>query len=73
MEATHSSETSVNFQRATRRYIPEDSTLLNHRCINLKSYMYDFRLEFQDGNYATKPRQIPEHSALQMFTFMYVV
>jgi hypothetical protein len=24
----------------TRRYIPEDVTLHNHRCANLKSYMY---------------------------------
>jgi hypothetical protein len=30
-------ETSVDFQRTTRRYIPEDGTLLNHRCENLKS------------------------------------
>jgi hypothetical protein len=27
MEATCSSETTVEFQRTTRRYIPEDSTL----------------------------------------------
>jgi hypothetical protein len=32
-------ETSVDFQRTTRRYIPEDSTLHNHRCENLKSYI----------------------------------
>jgi hypothetical protein len=38
MEAICSSETSVDFQRTTRRYIPEDSTLHNHRCENLKSY-----------------------------------
>jgi hypothetical protein len=35
----YSSETSVDFQRTTRRYIPEDSTLHNHRCENLKSYI----------------------------------
>jgi hypothetical protein len=29
MEAKNSSETSVAFQRATRRYIPEDLTLHN--------------------------------------------
>jgi hypothetical protein len=28
----------VDFQHATRRYIPEDRTLHNHRCENLKSY-----------------------------------
>jgi hypothetical protein len=37
MEAIYSSETSFDFQRTTRRYIPEDSTLHNHRCENLKS------------------------------------
>jgi hypothetical protein len=34
-----SSETSVDFQRTTRSYIPEDSILHNHRCENLKSYI----------------------------------
>jgi hypothetical protein len=34
------SETSIDFQRATRRYIPEDSTLHNHRC-ELKFYEVD--------------------------------
>jgi hypothetical protein len=29
---------SVDIQRTTRRCIPEDSTLHNHRCENLKSY-----------------------------------
>jgi hypothetical protein len=28
MEAVHTSETSVNFNVATRRYIPEDSKLI---------------------------------------------
>jgi hypothetical protein len=38
MEAICSSEASVDFQRTTRCYIPEDSILYNHRCENLKSY-----------------------------------
>jgi hypothetical protein len=38
MATTGSSEASVGFQRTTRRYIPEDKTLHNHRCENLKSY-----------------------------------
>jgi hypothetical protein len=38
MEAIYSSETSVATQRTTRRHIPEDDTLHNHRCENLKSY-----------------------------------
>jgi hypothetical protein len=44
-----SSETSVTFQRATRRYIPEDSTLHNHRCENLKLFglAYDIKFFFR--------------------------
>jgi hypothetical protein len=38
MEAICFSETSVDFQRITPRYIPEDNTVHNHRCENLKSY-----------------------------------
>jgi hypothetical protein len=38
MEAICSSETSVETQLTTRRHIPEDDTLHNHRCENLKSY-----------------------------------
>jgi hypothetical protein len=37
MEATCSSEMSVDFYRTTRIYVPEDTTLHNHRCENLKS------------------------------------
>jgi hypothetical protein len=33
MEAICTSKTSVNFQRTTRRYIPEDSTLQIHLCL----------------------------------------
>jgi hypothetical protein len=39
MEAICSSETSVDFQQTTWRYIPEDNTLDNHRCENLRSYI----------------------------------
>jgi hypothetical protein len=38
MEAIRSSETSGTNLRTTRRHIPEDDTLHNHRCENLKSY-----------------------------------
>jgi hypothetical protein len=38
IETICSSETSVVTQRTTRRYIPDDGTLHNHRCENLKSY-----------------------------------
>jgi hypothetical protein len=39
MEVTCSSETSVDFHRTTRLYTPGDTTLHNHRCENLKSYV----------------------------------
>jgi hypothetical protein len=39
MVATCSSETSVDFQRTTQRYIPEDRTVHNHCCEKLKSYI----------------------------------
>jgi hypothetical protein len=38
MEATCSSETSVDFQRTTGHYIPKDRTLHNPCCEKLKSY-----------------------------------
>jgi hypothetical protein len=34
-----SSETLVDFQQTTRRYVPEDRTLHKNRCENLKSYI----------------------------------
>jgi hypothetical protein len=36
MEAPCYSKMSVGFQRTTRRYTPEDSTIRNNRCENLK-------------------------------------
>jgi hypothetical protein len=38
METICSSGTLVATQQTTRRHIPEDDTLHNHRCENLKSY-----------------------------------
>jgi hypothetical protein len=38
MEAMWSYETSVDLRRTARHYIPEDYTLPNHRCENLKFY-----------------------------------
>jgi hypothetical protein len=38
VKATCSSETSIDSERTTRRYIPEDITVHNHRFQNLKSY-----------------------------------
>jgi hypothetical protein len=40
MEVVFFSETSTVFQQTTWHYIPEDSTLHNHRCENLKSYIH---------------------------------
>jgi hypothetical protein len=39
MASKCSSETSTDFKRTTRRYIPGDSTLRNHHCENLKCYI----------------------------------
>jgi hypothetical protein len=39
MEVKCSCETLVEFQQTTRRYIPDDKTLHNHRCEKLKSYV----------------------------------
>jgi hypothetical protein len=47
MEATCSSETSVDFELTTRRYIPEDGTIHNHRRENLKSYTNKIRSTVQ--------------------------
>lgn len=35
MEATYSSETSVDFQQATWYYIPEDRTVHNHTTVEI--------------------------------------
>jgi hypothetical protein len=48
MGAICSSEMSVDFQRTTRRYIPKDSALHNHRCENLKSYPQSSSLRTRD-------------------------
>jgi hypothetical protein len=39
-------ETSVYFQRITRRYMPEDNTLHNHRCENHESLILDHNCSF---------------------------
>jgi hypothetical protein len=62
MEATFSSETSVDFQRPTRR-IPEDRKLHNHRCENLKSYI--FAIDLFKFKHLSVLRQV--HSLFQSF------
>jgi hypothetical protein len=63
MEATCSSETSVDFERTTRRSISEDRTLRNHR-ENLKSYICillfielisSTAVTFRNGGFPLKP------------------
>jgi hypothetical protein len=51
MEAIFFSEMSVDFQRTTRYHIPEDSTLHNYLCENLKSenQTYFTKIIFHDG------------------------
>jgi hypothetical protein len=39
MEAVRTSETSINFNVTTRRYIPEDSKLYTHRRENLNPHI----------------------------------
>jgi hypothetical protein len=47
LEAICSSETPIDFQWTTWRYIPEDISLHNHRRKTLKSYIISFKLTFQ--------------------------
>jgi hypothetical protein len=52
VEDIYSSETSVDFQRTTRRYSPEDSALHNYRCEDLKSYTVKRRDYSEDQDIA---------------------
>jgi hypothetical protein len=74
MEEICSSETSVKTQRTTRRVIPEDDALYNHRCENLKSYIYlnnfynhPLRARFQNGRKFPHPHKL-SHIPLQTLT-----
>jgi hypothetical protein len=49
MEAICTSETSVDIQQTTGRYIPQGSTLHNHHCENLKSYIVYLCLRKEAG------------------------
>jgi hypothetical protein len=46
MEATSTSETSVNFYQTIRRNIPEDSHLHTRRRENLKSHLFSFQSQW---------------------------
>jgi hypothetical protein len=47
MEAVHTSETSVNFNVTTRRYIPEDSTL---QYVGVVLWAANLRVQLKAGN-----------------------
>jgi hypothetical protein len=46
MEAKCTFETSVNVQRTTRRYIPEDKTVHIYRCKNFKCYTIEVTSQY---------------------------
>jgi hypothetical protein len=73
MEAIFSSETSLNFQRNIQRYIPEGSTLHNHRCENLRSYILCHFVTDSLYNISIPGkahRQVLQHWALQRITIL---
>jgi hypothetical protein len=49
MEEIYFTETTVDHQRITRCYVPEDSIVHNHSSDNLKSYAYSLINYFVDG------------------------
>jgi hypothetical protein len=57
MQAVYFSETSVDFQQTTQLYIPEDSTLNNHRCENQKSWTLLVFTPRIDGFREAQPRE----------------
>jgi hypothetical protein len=64
-EVTFSSETSADFQRTTRRYIPEGRTLHNHRCENLRSYIIKFIPRITHRNNTCERAQIKKVLIMQ--------
>jgi hypothetical protein len=49
------SETSVDFQRTTWRYIPEDTALRNHRCEHLQSSLHSVVTKYFPYQYMDTP------------------
>jgi hypothetical protein len=64
MEETCFSETSVDFQRNTRHYMPQGGTSPNHPCENLKSYK-------QSVGSMTTNSQIEEANPWAKFSFRF--
>jgi hypothetical protein len=57
MEVTCFSETSVDFQRTTQRYIPEYGILHNNCCYSLKFYIHEGRLTIDPPAHQSPPSQ----------------
>jgi hypothetical protein len=54
MDASSSSKSCVSFQQTTGHYKPEDGTLRNHHCENLKFYISQTFTQKNDMKYLTK-------------------
>jgi hypothetical protein len=67
IEVICSSETSVEFQRTTQRYIPEDRTLYNGWCENLNLTKAVRSSETSVSVYRTTRRHTPEDSTLDIY------
>jgi hypothetical protein len=59
MEAICSSETSVDFQRTTRRNSQKITALHNYRCVNLRSYITNLSSIWGCHNGATSLKIVP--------------
>jgi hypothetical protein len=73
MEALCSSETSVATQRTTRRHIPEDDTLHNHRCENLKSYKRKQDCKSGKTVFLGVLRKKLKHAVIQKYFFLEIL
>jgi hypothetical protein len=71
MEEICSSETTVDTQRTTRRYIPEDGTLHNHRCENLRSYKHEqyFEMTTKIPALSVTVNEYCDHGGQSLFFF----
>jgi hypothetical protein len=75
MEAIYSSETSVATQHTTRRHIQEDDTLHNHRCEDLKSYIFlayfSYSEKVKGGLWDHLAVSLPVHLSVPVHLFAY--
>jgi hypothetical protein len=64
MEATCSSDITVDFQLTARHYIPQNRTLHNHRCENFKFYVLyicEDKFAYSIANTSQRPKQKYQH------------